>query len=1032
LCSAASTDKKEAEVTTAAHRLRFVVAWIGLLVVAIGIPILLVRIAGYPLPTSMPAWSRISIAIRQGDIPAMTVIKTVVVAIWLIWAQFMWAVAWEFAVNVPRTSRGHQPRVPPLVPSGVSSLAGRFVAILLSVGLATITSSPVVALNTPTAVVSSTRAFVAVEATASSTSVATPVTAGTWRVESGDSLWAIAEHALGDGSRVGEILELNPMLQSARDLRVGQTLALPADAEIPIELQRPVSTDVAAAQDDELVAELPAAPYAPQTVITIQHGDTLWDLSERQLTIAGDADVSGHEILQYLDIVIAANPDVIENPNLIFPGQQFVFPQIGIPPPPPVLLPPPVVSLPPVALPPPAPPINVPLIPAVVASTPPPTSTVEAVNQAPPTPVAANDRGPASLDQASPATSNSQAGGNGTLMPWLAGVSGSTILAVGALGLFRRRRTAVAARGASRFRQPRSPSATRTEQQLIAAADLPLVRWASQELSTLVYGLDPRQIKGGPVAVEFSEQRGIELLWDAQNPSAPRPWEATDGGWAWRLLYDPDVEVPNTPLPPAIPGLVTVGRRDGSQVLVDLEAYGSLSITGTDGAVDEFARSMILELATGEEISDVYLHLVDITLWEAGTTLPRTQERCEDDAIAHLREIAGDTTRLLNDSRVPTTFHLRAGHKPEGRELTVAVVRADRCEHLNELIELAKPRTGIALVILGAAVDAAATVTLHSTVHAVLAPLGLDFEPVGVPVETGLALDEFLHPPVDAHIELPSIGVNNGHDDVTAVTFVEGPSGQQPLPIDDESDDDWTTPQPELLVRVLGVPTIDGYANLGRIELNIVTFLACSGGQATEDQVIDAVWNGRLVEQTTLWNRISKARSVLGRFIPAREQGTRLIRLHAELMTDLQVLAALVERAEVVSSYEAIDLLVGALDLVHGVPFDTVGYEWAHEHQHHARACELIETASLRLVDLALEADDPNAARRAISQGLIALKINEPLYRARMKVEAHIGNAGGIRAAYAELAGLMSELDDDESFAPSAQTSVLYERLMAT
>jgi hypothetical protein len=379
---------------------------------------------------------------------------------------------------------------------------------------------------------------------------------------------------------------------------------------------------------------------------------------------------------------------------------------------------------------------------------------------------------------------------------------------------------------------------------------------------------------------------------------------------------------------------------------------------------------------------------------------------------------------------VPTTFHLRAGHKPEGRELTVAVVRADRCEHLDELIELAKPRTGVALVILGAVADAAATVTLHSTAHAVLAPLGLDFEPVGVPVEAGLALDELLQPSADGVMELPNLVVNNGHDVMTSEASVEGLVGQQPLPIDD-GDDDWTAPDPELLVRVLGVPAVDGYPNLGRLELNIVTFLACSGGQATEDQVIDAVWNGRLVEQATLWNRISKARSVLGRFIPPREQGTRIIRLHAKVMTDLQMFAALVDRSEVVSSYEAIGLLVSALDLVHGVPFDTVGYEWAHEHQHHARACELIETTALRLVDLALEADDPSTARRAITQGLTALKINEPLYRARMKVEAHIGNTTGIRDAYAELAGLMIELDDDDSFRPSAQTVSLLECLTA-
>ena len=249
-------------MTTFTHRMRFVVAWIGLLLVAVGVPILLVRIAGYPLPTSMPAWSRISIAIRQGDIPATTVIKILAVTIWLIWAQFMWAVAWEFAVNVPRTDRGHQPRVPPLVLRGVGSLAGRFVAILLSMSLATITSSPVVALTSPTAVVSATRAVVAVDVSVPSTAVPAPPTARVWCVEAGDSLWAIAEHALGDGSRVGEIFDLNPMLGSARDLRAGQTIALPADASVPTDRQPSVAADMTGEQGPVSIEEPAAEAYA--------------------------------------------------------------------------------------------------------------------------------------------------------------------------------------------------------------------------------------------------------------------------------------------------------------------------------------------------------------------------------------------------------------------------------------------------------------------------------------------------------------------------------------------------------------------------------------------------------------------------------------------------------------------------------------------------------------------------------------------------------------------------------------------------
>ena len=272
------------------------------------------------------------------------------------------------------------------------------------------------------------------------------------------------------------------------------------------------------------------------------------------------------------------------------------------------------------------------------------------------------------------------------------------------------------------------------------------MRWVNHELACLLEGLDANKIEGGPVAIEFSEGRGIELLWGASNLTAPRPWEATEGGWSWRLLYDPEVELPACPRPRVVPGLVTIGRRDGNQVLLDLEAYGSLAITGDAASIDECARSMILELATGEELANTYLHLVDIGLWEAGTTLPRTTERTEQALTDHLRGIADETRAVLDEGRLSSTFHLRVGETADGRELTVGVVRADLCSNLDELIELARPRSGVALLVLGSAEGSGATLQLEPGSAARLEPLDLDVEPVQLLVVTGLVLDDLLEP----------------------------------------------------------------------------------------------------------------------------------------------------------------------------------------------------------------------------------------------------------------------------------------------
>jgi len=272
------------------------------------------------------------------------------------------------------------------------------------------------------------------------------------------------------------------------------------------------------------------------------------------------------------------------------------------------------------------------------------------------------------------------------------------------------------------------------------------------------------------------------------------------------------------------------------------------------------------------------------------------------------------------------------------------------------------------------------------------------------------------------------------HDDVVE----DGEAGDAEDPrhmdvdvLDDDlgEDDEWEPPAPSVLVRVLGPPRVDGFPNLGRLDVSLVAFLACNGGQATEDQVVNAVWGGRAIEKATLWNRISRARVSLGAALPAREQGSSTVRLADDVQTDLGVMKALVARAAQVSSGEAIELLLQATALIEGAPFDAQGYDWSYEHQFNAEACETIESVCVRLAELALEHDDVAAARSALTRGLRALPLNEPLYRWRMRAEAQSGNPGGVRAAFEELTNRLCDLDDQ--ITPSAATLVVYDQLQS-
>ena len=131
-----------------------------------------------------------------------------------------------------------QPRAPaapaPLVAAPVGTGIGRLVALVLAVGIA-VTSTPSAAIApTPTPRRSS-RQPQRQRRTRRSSSDAFGENRRTHRrgsVEQHDSLWRIAETTLGDGERSHEILELNPWLQSARNLKAGQVLTLPATALI--------------------------------------------------------------------------------------------------------------------------------------------------------------------------------------------------------------------------------------------------------------------------------------------------------------------------------------------------------------------------------------------------------------------------------------------------------------------------------------------------------------------------------------------------------------------------------------------------------------------------------------------------------------------------------------------------------------------------------------------------------------------------------------------------------------------------------
>jgi len=624
-----------------------------------------------------------------------------------------------------------------------------------------------------------------------------------------------------------------------------------------------------------------------------------------------------------------------------------------------------------------------------------------------------------------------------------------------ALRRARRRRDTVSARLPRPDEWQRSP----LEKAIIAAADVPLVRWAGQELAELFTHIDPATLSSAPVAVELSEERGIELLWDRPAGGAPAPWEATDGGWAWRLLYDEDAPVPAPELPCPIAGLVTLGERDGRQLLFDLESCGSLAITGDPTAAEAVVRSLVIELGAGDELADAFVTTVGIDV-DGVEQFRRVSSATTAEAVRHLAGTARQIDETLARAGRATTFAHRLGPDVPPIEVLVVAVRSDDNAELHELATTAVARRGVAAIMLGDVPGAGARLEVHADGTARLDPLGIDLRAVGV--ERGLAsqlavlLDQADQPVIDTTVTVTEqMALLDSVEFAGAHTPPELPGDPGPAVNDDVEDDsvrllidpdavidlDPTSGfvdeplvvMPRLLVRVLGAPSVPDRPGLSRREIALAALLACSGKPVDRDRIQEAVWQGRAVEPKTVYNVISDLRKHLG----SLDDGADLIvsRLESGVLsiadgvgTDLAVFRRLFAIAEHESSGRATLALREALGLVEGPPFSGAYFEWAASQQLVADAEVLIERAAKQLVDLSLEAGDLDGARWAVQQGLRALPGNEPLYRARMRVESEAGNPAAVRSAYQELVSLLDDLDTE----PSDATVDLYGQLAPT
>jgi DNA-binding SARP family transcriptional activator len=586
--------------------LRGLAALITLLVLLAGLPLLLYRLGGSPVPAHVAAPGQIWRALLRRD-NGWLFLAAVRDVSWLAWAAFTAAVIAE----VQATLRGRN--APRMRLGGLQAAAGRLVALtMLTFGAP---STAMLAL--PQAIPVAAVAILPASAGASLAAAgAQPASPGAQPAAATASLAPADARAAAAGASLGAA-------GASLDAAVAQPAGLP-----PAGMLSPPAGDLPGPRPPDQATVPPVTQGMSMgfyQLVTVHPGDCLWTIAQHYL---GDGDLYPEIVKLNLGHAMGRG-QVFSDPSVIWPGWMLQLPASGA-----------AAGSPPrqagsnghaahpsrehrFRRPHPsaragAGPAGPAASPAAPASTP--------ANSARPAAPPASGTGPAPASvpagSASSAASSGmsatagqpQAAGEGTQrqeIPPFAVFAAGMLAGGAAVTLARmRHRQRQSRRPGRRIPLPASAPVIAAEQRLRAQTGADPAMLPPTALRAALSELGAWLVAAGQQVPDITGIRllpsGMEvLLASPANEPPPPPFTVPGGrqGKAW-LLSLPD-DAPAEPFQPAetgdlLPGLLTAGAVDGGYLLIDLEHLRVTTVDGPPGMTDQVLASAAAELATSE------------------------------------------------------------------------------------------------------------------------------------------------------------------------------------------------------------------------------------------------------------------------------------------------------------------------------------------------------------------------------------------------------------------------------------------------